>query len=110
MLLSWYRSVILVFLAALVSLVVVKGIEVGIDADGTTQIINGAKSVVFRNFYTDRAVHLFWEGEDGTTVKMGKVGEKGGAADINTFVGHTFFATLDAEAKQRAIPSEVRTH
>jgi hypothetical protein len=37
---------------------------------------------------------------------MGKLGQ-GGATDINTFVGHTFFATFDAGGTQRVVPSEV---
>ena len=82
--------------------------SVDVNNDGAATFDDTSRSVIFRNFYTDRVIHLFWEGEDGNTVKMGKL-IKGGSADVNTFVGHTFFATLDPEAKQRAVPSEVST-
>lgn len=84
-------------------------VQVGSDGSVTDAGDEAAKAVTFRNFYREKAINLFWEGPDGSTVMMGKI-TKGGAAEINTFVGHTFFATFDPEAKQRAVPSEVSIH
>jgi hypothetical protein len=81
-------------------------VEVSGDGSAASSFDDTTKSVVMRNYYTDRPIHLFWEGDDGSTVKMGKLGQ-GGATDINTFVGHTFFATFDPEGTKRVVPREV---
>lgn len=111
---AWFRS-FFTTLALALFLSVVKCAEVTVEKDGssTHKFVRRSpppqveRKVVFRNFYTTHPVHLWWEGEDGSTVKMGKLMARGGAADVNTFEGHTFFGTLDPEAKQRVVPSEV---
>lgn len=78
-----------------------------VQPDGTTSFTTSEEGLVtFTNNYKDKAIHLFWEGGDGSIVKMAAL-PKGGSAELNTFLDHTFFATFDAEANQRVNPRQV---
>lgn len=81
--------------------------DVGSDGGvSNVDIVDNTKAAVFINNYKDQVIHLWWEGDDGSVVKMGRL-NKGSSAELNTFVDHVFFATFDPEANRRANPAQV---
>lgn len=79
------------------------GTNVDVQSDGT--IADDSVTASFVNNY-NKPIHLFWEGADGSSVKMGVL-SRSGSAQLNTFSDHVFFATFDAEATQRVNPQQV---
>jgi hypothetical protein len=67
---------------------------------------NEQLEVTFNNLYADRAISVYWDGGDGTTVKMNDV-PASGTIIIQTFLGHTFFATELGDDDARLDPFEV---
>ena len=82
------------------------GANVDVQSDGTIVADDDNVKANFVNNY-NKPIHLFWEGADGTAVKMGVLG-RSGSSMLNTFTDHTFFATFDAEATQRVNPRQVK--
>lgn len=81
------------------------GANVDVQSDGSVVTDDDNVKATFVNNY-NKPIHLFWEGADGSAVKMGVLGRSGSSV-LNTFTDHTFFATFDADATQRVNPRQV---
>jgi hypothetical protein len=80
------------------------GLEVNVD--GTVVDKNPSSVVtVFTNSYTNLAISLHWVGQDEDVV-IAEI-EPYAPATINTFVGHSFYATTIEDSPQRAAPKTV---
>jgi hypothetical protein len=77
--------------------------------EGIEDIEGSEQAATFVNNYKDKVLYVYWEGEDGSVVKMSKLKE-GGSATFHSYVGHSFFATFEQDsAGERATPGLVRS-
>lgn len=82
--------------------------DVDINTNGiSNSYIQPNIKVSFQNQYEVEPLILFWKNiNDGTKFKMGIINAMN-TITINTYSGHSFFACIDEDCQNRALPYEV---